>query len=119
MGRRTPFGPVLRAAFVAIVIGSVLVAAGALARAEQPVAPAGGPHDVQPLTTIVYTGNGSAEGGNTPGPWTCGSFQDDPNTPGLDNSVLTSTTPGRYTVPNNGTGTNPMRTFGVTLRLEF
>ena len=96
MGRRTPFGPVLRAAFVAIVIGSVLVAAGALARAEQPVTPSG-PHDVQPLTTIVYTGNGSAEGGNTPGPWTCGSFQDDPNInpdPGQTGYLFILTNPG-------------------------
>jgi hypothetical protein len=39
-------------------------------------------------------------------------FRDDPTVPGLDNLELTSTTHGRYTVPNNGTGTNPPREFG-------
>jgi hypothetical protein len=46
-------------------------------------------------------------------------FQDDPNVPGLDNLLLTSTTHGRYTVPVNGTGTNPPREFGVTFRVDF
>jgi hypothetical protein len=46
-------------------------------------------------------------------------FQDDPNVPGLDNLLLTSTNHGRYTQPNNGTGTNPPRQFGVMARLEF
>ena len=45
-------------------------------------------------------------------------FQDDPNVPGLDNLLLTSTTHGRYT-QGNWTGTNPMRQFGVTIRLDF
>ena len=46
-------------------------------------------------------------------------FQDDPAVPGLDNLRLTSTSHGRYTVPGNGTGTNPPREFGVTFRLDF
>ena len=46
-------------------------------------------------------------------------FQDDPAVPGLDNLLLTSTSHGRYTVPNNGTGTNPPREFGITLRVDF
>jgi hypothetical protein len=46
-------------------------------------------------------------------------FQDDPNVPGLDNNLLTSTTHGRYTVGNNATGTNPPRQFGITARFEF
>jgi hypothetical protein len=46
-------------------------------------------------------------------------FRDDPNVPGLDNLLLTSTTHGQYTVPNNGTGTNPPREFGVTFRVDF
>jgi hypothetical protein len=41
------------------------------------------------------------------------SFQDDPNVPGLDNLVLTSTTHGRYTQAI------PPRQFGVTFRLDF
>jgi hypothetical protein len=46
-------------------------------------------------------------------------FRDDPNVPGLDNLVVTSTTHGRYTVPGGGTGTNPPREFGVTFRVDF
>jgi len=40
-------------------------------------------------------------------------FQDDPNVPGLDNLLLTSTTHGRYTAAN------PPRQFGLTIRLDF
>lgn len=40
-------------------------------------------------------------------------FQDDPNVPGLDNLLLTSTEHARYTE------TNPPRQFGITLRLDF
>jgi hypothetical protein len=46
-------------------------------------------------------------------------FQDDPGTPGIDNSLLTSTTHGRYTSTNNNIGTTPPRQIGVTLRLDF
>jgi len=45
-------------------------------------------------------------------------FADDPNVPGVDNNLLTSTNAGRYVTSNNA-GTNPPRQFGVTLRLEF
>jgi hypothetical protein len=41
------------------------------------------------------------------------SFQDDPNVPGLDNLLLTSTNHGRYTAAI------PPRQFGVTFRLDF
>jgi hypothetical protein len=40
-------------------------------------------------------------------------FADDPNVPGVDNLVLTSTTHGRYTA------SNPPRQFGITARLDF
>ena len=40
-------------------------------------------------------------------------FQDDPNVPGLDNLLLTSTNHGRYTA------SNPPREFGVTFRVDF
>ncbi|MCC7042337.1 MAG: hypothetical protein IT183_00605, partial [Acidobacteria bacterium] len=40
-------------------------------------------------------------------------FQDDPNVPGLDNLLLTSTNHGRYTAAI------PPRSFGITLRLDF
>lgn len=46
-------------------------------------------------------------------------FQDDPNVPGVDNLRLTNTTAARYIVPNNGTGANPPREFGLTIRLDF
>jgi hypothetical protein len=46
-------------------------------------------------------------------------FQDDPNVPGVDNLLLTSTQHGRYTVPVNSIGTNPPRQFGLTIRLDF
>ena len=40
-------------------------------------------------------------------------FQDDPNVPGLDNLLLTSTNHGRYTQAN------PPRQFGITIRFDF
>ena len=46
-------------------------------------------------------------------------FQDDPNVPGLDNLLLTSTDHGRYTTTNNNIGDHPPRQFGVTFRLDF
>jgi hypothetical protein len=46
-------------------------------------------------------------------------FQDDPNVPGVDNLLLTSTQHGRYTAPPNQMGTNPPRQFGLTVRLDF
>ena len=42
------------------------------------------------------------------------SFADDPNVPGVDSLLLTSTTAGRYV-----TNTNPPRQFGLTVRLDF
>jgi hypothetical protein len=46
-------------------------------------------------------------------------FQDDPNVPGVDNLLLTSTQHGRYTAPAGQAGTNPPRQFGLTVRLDF
>jgi hypothetical protein len=46
-------------------------------------------------------------------------FQDDPNVPGTDNLLLTSTTHGRYTSTANNIGTTPPRQIGITLRLDF
>jgi hypothetical protein len=46
-------------------------------------------------------------------------FQDDPNVPGLDNLLLTSTNHARYTTNNQGVGSNPPREFGVTFRVDF
>jgi hypothetical protein len=40
-------------------------------------------------------------------------FRDDPNVPGVDNLILNTTNPGRYTAAN------PPRQFGVTFRLDF
>jgi hypothetical protein len=40
-------------------------------------------------------------------------FQDDPNVPGVDTRLLTSTNHGRYTA------SNPPRQFGMTFRLDF
>ena len=40
-------------------------------------------------------------------------FQDDPNVPGVDTLLLTSTNHGRYTLAN------PPRQFGVTFRIDF
>jgi hypothetical protein len=47
-------------------------------------------------------------------------FADDPNVPGPDSLLLTSTNHGRYVVPQfGGTGTNPPREFGITFRVDF
>ena len=40
-------------------------------------------------------------------------FADDPNVPGVDSLLLTSTNHGRYTAAN------PPREFGITFRLDF
>jgi hypothetical protein len=42
-------------------------------------------------------------------------FADDPNVPGVDSLLLTTTNAGRY----NANNTNPPRQFGLTVRLDF
>jgi hypothetical protein len=42
-------------------------------------------------------------------------FADDPNVPGVDSLLLTTTNAGRY----NANNTNPPREFGLTVRLDF
>ena len=46
-------------------------------------------------------------------------FQDDPNVPGIDNLLLTSTNHGRYTEAGANSGTTSPRYFGITVRMDF